>query len=258
VSLTGNQLEQVIYHVSLMMTDTFESAGHLHIDVRAPTAEHKLIGINHVAAVISITGKGNTSLNGLSASISSKSEKDTGVILSVIETLLQSAEGNIEFVRNNDGHPVYQISVPYGNISIEEDDMELPEELCAYMSRWTTLIAVQGAAGQALCDRLKEIGTTYEWVDNVISVLSRIETIGKLDAIVVARSLLGQEADGLLKAINKLFPATGIVVLTEDADKTGHGDSLPNVLYRNSKSSVDKICSSMIEAKSLSVRQPGK
>lgn len=254
ISLTGSQIEQVIYHIGLMMTDTFKDPGTVTIEVKRPS-ENVLLNVDpKFAVVILIIGKGSFTQSQLSE-YDQRSEQDAGVIISVIETLLSSVEGTIDFLRTPEGNPVYRINIPYGNITSNNQDVDLPEELRAYMARWKTLIAVKGSSGELLTRRLDEIGTKYEWVDNVISVLSKVENIEDLDSIVVEKNLLGAEADGLLKAINKLCPGTGIVVLTDNLSDEDT-EQIPSVLYRDSKSPIDKICSSMIEAKSLAIRNP--
>jgi DNA-binding NtrC family response regulator len=66
--------------------------------------------------------------------------------------------------------------------------------------------------------RLRSVGVRVDRVEDMVSALGRVEEKEAYDAMVLDRRLLGGEADALLRAIVKLKPETGLVVLTDESE----------------------------------------
>ena len=65
---------------------------------------------------------------------------------------------------------------------------------------------------------------------------------------------MGHEAKGLLKAILKLQPLAGIVVLCEDPTAELDG-LLPDVVFVQNHADPNKILTSLVEARNLAMRR---
>jgi hypothetical protein len=68
---------------------------------------------------------------------------------------------------------------------------------------------------------------------DMVSVLGHIETETQLDVLLIEQDLLGPQAEGLLRAIGKLCPRAGIVVLGDPPDHP-LTHPIPQLLYANS------------------------
>ena len=72
--------------------------------------------------------------------------------------------------------------------------------------------------------------------------------------MILDRSVLGDEAKALLRAILKLRPSAGIVVLAEDEDEQFQ-DIVADVVFLPTGTPADNIIQAMVEAKSLASRR---
>jgi hypothetical protein len=134
---------------------------------------------------------------------------------------------------------------------------ELPDELAAYMAQWRILVAMPPRRQAPLVNRLHTRGIRAEHVDDVMSALARVEGQEGLDAVVIDRPLLRQEAPALLKAVLRLRPSLGLVVLSEnpEADAKGLAD---DVVFLPADAEPDSILVSLIEARTLAMRRQSR
>ena len=65
---------------------------------------------------------------------------------------------------------------------------------------------------------LKELGMTVHAAEDIVAALQHVEAGRDMTGLVLERELLGNEADALVRAIIKLRPRAGIVVLTRASD----------------------------------------
>ena len=131
---------------------------------------------------------------------------------------------------------------------------DLAEELQAYISGWKVLLARATQGPDFVEEKLRQLGVVVEHVDNVISVLARVESGDMWQAIVVEKNLLGDEADGLLRAIVKLCPKTGIVVLCEDPEREP-SDLLGNISFVSRRVDPARVAKAMVDAKGLAAQR---
>ena len=87
------------------------------------------------------------------------------------------------------------------------------------LTSWKILLAIsQRESFKPIEEYLKEIGMAVTVAEDVVSALQHVEADGDLNAMVFDRRVLGEEADALLKAIIKLRPRGGLVVLCESPE----------------------------------------
>ena len=249
--LSGIQWEQAIYHLGFAIADVFSKPGQLTITVRRPEVTDPRFTLpDHIAVAAVISGNGDSESDELLIGAGD----EEGVIQSVVETVVSGVGGSLENISPAGDIPSYRIAIPHGSLLDIADSQSLPDELAAYMSNWQVAVATASFNHTELSQLLSKIGLRYEIIDSIIGALARIEADSPLDVIVVERDLLGDEADPLLKAILKLCPDTGIVVLVppgtpEDSYKFGN-----QMIYEASDASAEAICNAMIRAKTLTSR----
>lgn len=286
VALTGIQIEQVVLNMGLLAADAMSKAGVLKIIAAKPSENHlfnvgdKFAGVILIASTgleppllkLSATAVPGTekeaphvdttqapirSLPGTvtSENVVERTSRESGVIESVIRSILEEAGGKLDCLAGVDGSPLYRVILPHGDVITGEQDMgKLPDELSTYIAHWSVLLAMPRGEHDNLDKRLKELKVQVGRVDNVMSALARIEDGGDLDAMILEKYLLGQETKGLLKAILKLRPSAGLVVLCEDPESEPRELST-DIVFVQERSDPNNILISMIEAKSLAVRR---
>jgi hypothetical protein len=101
------------------------------------------------------------------------------------------------------------------------------------------------------------MGVRVEALQDIVSVLAHVETERALDAVLLDRELLGQQAEGLLRAVAKLRPDAGIVVLCEDPD--AEPEPRPrSVVFAAHMRDPARLIKSLLEAKALATSQRGR
>ena len=91
-------------------------------------------------------------------------------------------------------------------------------------------------------------------MDSAISALARIESGEALQAMVSEKYLLGSEAKGLLRAILKLRPTTGVVVLCDDPSHEPE-DLARDIVFLSKRTDPTEIIGRMVESRSLATRR---
>jgi nitrogen-specific signal transduction histidine kinase len=259
VSLSGLQIEQVVLNLVLAAADAMRGAGTIRITAGRPCQDH-LMNVGDQFAVVVIMSVIEASFGAVQEEASGAEMDEAaaleaaGVIHSVVRSLLEESGGALELFAGPDGAQIYRVIIPYGSLEVRDDSGdELPDELRSYVAGWKVLLARESHAHDYVEEQLSEIGVKVERVDNVMSALARIESSSDWNAIVVEKGLLGDEANGLLKAIVKLCPGTGIVVLCEDPGIESQLLS-KTVQFTSRRAAPVQIVKSMVEARGLAVR----
>lgn len=251
--LTGIQLEQVILNLGLIAADTAPSPGTLHIATGKP-GEREFFDVGkRFAAVVAIGTTGNgwpPDLAGLT-----RDRGEPGIIQSVIGTMLKEWGGELDCFRMPEGQMVFRVSLPpAAALGSERAAAALPMELESYLSGWTVLVAIPPRRQKVLRNRLQEIGVSVVTADTVAGALARVEDTAGLDAMILDRGLLRQEASGILRAIVKLRPETGVVVLAENPELDSAGMT-HDIVFVPVDSSPNDVLTAAIEAKGLATHR---
>jgi nitrogen-specific signal transduction histidine kinase len=256
VGLAGIQIEQVILNLGLLVSDALGHPGTVRIAVGKSDAGHlfnvpaKFAGSILINAVAS-----EDDHHAHQPAVVVDNSNETGVIQSVVRSMLQEAGGGLDSLTSGDGAPVYRVVLPHGAAGDRgEQPGEIPQELKAYVAHWSVLVAKGIRENRMLDKTLSELQVNVDKVDNVMSALAHMENTSDLDAMILDAYLLGHESEGLLKAILKLHPLSGIVVLCENPESEPAGLAA-HVVFESYKASPDRILMSMIEAKTLAIRR---
>ena len=260
VPLSGLQIEQVVLNLALGVADNSQQPGTIRIVAGRPSSDDHLMNVgNQFAAVILIS-----SMNPGSGDIGRKrAEEDriaddehSGVIQSVARSLVVEAGGSLDFFHESEGPDICRIILPYGVIETDLDSSkeELAMELRSYIAHWKVLLARPTRGHDYLDEALKESGVTVDRVDNVVAALAKVESDSGLHSIILDKDLLGNEASGLLRAVTKLRPTTGVVVLCDDPDQEGP-ELNKDIVFVRKRTEPGRIIVAMVEAKTLAAQR---
>ncbi len=247
-ALTGMQIEQLVLNLGQIIAAEAGDTGVISI-ILGPPGSHPLLQIDDqfsggIALTCSEAGSADVMTRRKSDS------DDAGIILSVIQSILDGAGGELDQLSGADRHPIFRLSLPVATAfdhSVEQ--AELPFDIDRYLANWNVLIAGRKQRHLSLLQRLEAMAEVT-LVDSITAILAATESNRKLDAVVIDWPLLGSEEEGTLKALAKLSPGSGIVVLRDTAARTS-GPPLPGVVYAPSHADVNSILMALVEARSL-------
>ena len=246
--LTITQLEHIVRSLGLLATEAYGKESLLSVKLSRPSET----GISHVtgdAAGVVIVAP--TDLDTIDhPALKTQSTDASGLLESVVASMLQQAGGKLDSLSTPGGIPVYRVSLPHASADdIDAQSDKLPLGLEAYVSGWHVLICQTPAASQQLQQYLENAAVTVDSTGSIVDALSRIERGTDLAAILINRKILGQESEGLLRAIVKLCPQAGLVV-QESQDKTEYVTT-SDFVSLPAKVSPAQVLRAMIEARSL-------
>ena len=250
-ALTGVQIEQVILNLAWLIADQSQGAKTMRLKLTAPGADHLSQTNDNFAAIILISAaplSDGSSADSLTAVNDEKA--DSGIIQSVIGTMLEQNGGRLDKFVTPDGSTIFRVSLPRASMKAETGDnnAELTAELTAYIESWKILVAHKKDKYAELDKRIAELKLETARTDSITSTLAAIEEDTALDAMIIDSNLLGPEPRGLLKAILKLKPSAGLVVLCEDPQSM-EGELSSDIVFVRSSAPPDRMLISIIDAR---------
>ncbi len=255
-SLTGMQIEQLVLNLGQIIAESSRKTDAISIVV-GPTGTHPLL---HVAdrfcggIILGRSGTGGTEVAGDPPA----SSEEAGLILSVIRSILDGAGGELHQLSGPDGHPIFRIALPVATaLDGAEEQVELPFDLNRYVAHWNVLVAGRKHRHLSLVQRLEKLAVAVSLVDTIADILDATAKDAHLDAVVIDWPLLGAHEEGTLKALTKLSPASGIVVLRHARPRIGSNE-LPGVVCVQEDANTDRILMAMVEARSLAAARRGQ
>jgi signal transduction histidine kinase len=256
VPLTGIQVEQTVQTLGLLAADALDKPGRITVAAARPSSAQMFSVESRFAVVIVISVIDPDATEEISdATVQESPSEEAGALESILQSMIGSANGSLERLTSPHGRPIYRVALPFamtGEASNVDD--ELPEALMSYMSSWTVLLARPTRDRTHLAKRLSEMNVEVEQADDIVSTLARVEEGENIDVMVVDSRLFGDQAAGLLRAIVKLCPSAGIVVLSADP-RPYDGSLATEVVTEAPNATVNRIFRSMIAAKSLGMRR---
>ncbi len=257
VPLSGLQIEQALSNLGILVSDAMATPGILKITASLPGPDPLIHVPNRFGIVILLCAlnRGATSPEGEAEETvphdNRTSTEDTGVLQSVVRTMVEEVGGAFRMLRFPDGSLCCRISLPAVSPAIVAAEAgEPPQELRAYLAGWTVLVARPPRRPLPLEQHLQAMGITVRVVEDVVTALSGLDPERAPDGMIWVKSILGAESDGLLRAILKLCPASGIVVLTDDP--AAETPSLAgSVVFVPTRATLARIAEALLEAKAL-------
>lgn len=257
VGLNGIVLEQIVTNLGLLAADARPEPGIVRITATS-TEETPLfnVGPDFAGAMVIETALTAACDDGRNSLVVSQNERETGVIESVIRSMLEETGGKLDCLKAPDGSPLYRVKLPRGETSParDADSDNLPFDLSAYVANWSVLVAAPEQLHQRIRDALGKTGVQADILAGITSALARIEEAGPTDAFLIHSQLLGSEARGILKALLRLCPSAGITVLSEDPESEPT-EMATDVVFISEQATAGSLVTAMIEARSLAMRR---
>ena len=257
VSLAGDQIEQIVLNAGLLAADELKNPGYLKIETANPEEGTFLLDVdsNFSTLIIVSASKNNKSIINIPSGDLKKSEQENGILHSFISSILEEADGFFDKFVSCDGTLIYRLALPATWISYEKkDDETVSDELRSYVSEWKMLLAHNDNEPEQASRVMTNSGADVKITKDIASALAYVESAEKLDVMIFDKYLLGQEARGLLKAIIKLRPSAGLVVLCDNPES--EPDELQaEIIFLTSNSSEGRILRAVMESKSLAAKR---
>jgi len=259
VPLTDVQVEQCVVNLGLLTADELSKPGFLHVRAREPGHEALLDVGDEYAAVILISAYGPEAETpgNLLHTEAQTTASEAGVIQSVVRSMVEEVGGRVDQLVAPSGRHSYRVCLPL--LATTESRMStlagLSEELRVELLRWQVLVASVSAENRAkMVAHLKELGMTVRAAEDVVSALQHVEADRDMTGMVLERELLGNEADALVRAIIKLRPRAGIVVLTRASDPIPQ-DVKGDVVFEPVSAAPDAVFQALLRAREVALNR---
>lgn len=255
VPLSIVQVEQIVLNLGLQAADAQAQPGTIMISLDIPGQQHLRDVGNQFAAVILVSVEGSGIPTGLPPADTLYKEVSlddvSGVISSVVGSLVAEAHGRLDYLTAPGGMCVYRVCLPHLALPYENQREGHPaQDLTAMVAHWSVLLAGADQKLDRLDQRLCQTGCVVARKDTVVALLSSVESLRNLDAVVLEKQLLGEEAESLLKAMVKICPRVGIVVLCPDPlQESAALSSL--IVFESAGATPEKIIRALITARTL-------
>jgi hypothetical protein len=257
VALTRSQLEQLVINLGLLAAEQAKNPGKLDIILSTPGRDHlSRVPANCAGALVVAAVDTLMTVEELESDGPEQAASATGVIQSVIRSMVEAPGGSLDCLHTPDGSLIYRVALPRGPVLAPQGEAVIvPEELRAYISQWNVLLAMPGRRLEDLEQELTECGVRVTTMSSIMKTLGHIDTECPLDAMILDERLLGDERKALLRAILKLRPRASIVVLSE-APEYCAPELQSEIVFLSDRSSPNQVIMGMIQARQLSVKRP--
>lgn len=255
VALSGIQVEQLTLNLGLLAADTIGAPGVLRITAERPGSDHlHNVGSNYAAVLLFSASLPQASPATASPADNTVSTDEEGIVQSVVQTMLEGTGGTLNVLKGSDGSRIYRALLPFGVAQSGDSTDLLPEDKRLLLTHWNILSAGSPRHHHEVDQPLLAMGAKVDAQHDIVSVLARVETQAHLDLILLEKNLLGSQAHGLLKAIRKLCPQTGLIVFCENPLELAP-DRPSDVVFAAKTDNVSHFLTALFEAKALANRQ---
>lgn len=251
LSLSGIQIEQIILNLGLMSADSLNRPGMIRITANKPGPDHLLNVDRSYAAVLLVSASTGGETKPLpEPETAPREEPESGIILSVVRTMVEECGGLLECFSRGPEQVLFRVLIPRAMLATETE----PEsELTAYLSGLHLLLAGRKEVTERLRAVIGQPGNSvvYETQD-AVELLVKAEMDSSLDVILLDQRLIGHEPDAFLRALLKLRPQAGIVILRDE--QSSETISARGVLTLAANASSTELAGAIIESKGLAHR----
>jgi signal transduction histidine kinase len=261
VSLSSLQMEQLILNIGLQIAEVSREPGTLRVFAAPPSSRVHLYDVEDLYAVVVLISR--TDLGQLiesNADFVIKPLGDAGVILSLIRTMVEEAGGALQYLLPPGIEPIYRILLPKGEVlpvSPLDTSRKGPlAELGALVAGWSILSGSGGSKYLSHEQKLESLGVRLHRADSVPAILREISDTTQFDAALLDKTLLTKEGQGVLRAIQRLAPTTGIVVLGEEAPASR--DPAAGVVFLQENPDLQSLLVALVEARSQAAKRRGQ
>jgi len=139
----------------------------------------------------------------------------TGVIPSVVRALIEDSGGQFDELYASKEKIIYRVYLPRASAINQSGITPLQSVINGRLrlKKWHILMALSDHRNEINAKKLEELGAAVEKKSSIETIIGAIESERKPDVIIVDKSFFGDHADSLLKAVRKISPVSGIVVM---------------------------------------------
>ena len=246
-ALTGRQIEHIIQGIGMLADDEHIQNRKLFIQLSPPSDAGIYHTTDNSSGIIIITP---SDLNITKQDTLKKCPTESsGTIQTVVDSILKQYNGQFECFRTTSGIPLYRICLPPAPPEKLLDIQErLPPGLEAYIAGWQVMVCRKNSKNKKqLLQYFDSCHVRTEATAGIVELLAHIENKPNLHAIIVNSAELGSDKDGLLRAIAKLCPNVGILVLDPNTNQDELNES--EIITVPESYPPAKIAQAMIEAR---------
>ena len=253
VPIDGNHVEQILLNLGLHAVEDVETPGTLRIELRPSEWQREGAREATIDIVANPPGAEGEGLDGAKE----VETEDAGVMESVIRSVVERAGGELDIFAYHDGHHAYRLRLP--GLMAARDRVtamtDVPEESGRRVQHWRVMLArPRDRERSDLEQRFKALGMQVEFVTDLVLVLGRMETEFPFEVVVIDRRLLGEAAEALLRAMLKLKPAVGLVVLCAAPDAEPE-ELKREVAFETLDASAVAVVEALVRARDLAQRR---
>lgn len=256
IGLTGLQFEQMVLNLGLLAADSAGVPGILRLLIGCPGSKPILNVGGNFGCVLLVAASTDEAPGIKSEAVVMDKTAETGVIQSVIRSMVDEAGGLFDSLADLNGAQIYRVALPIGHQPSPATPLPVGPALDAatlsQITRWTILFARPDREYEAIDRHLEKMGIHPVIVDNVMSALARVEGDRHIDAMILDKYILGQEAKGLIRAISKLQPRSGIVILCDDPETEALGMDA-SMSFVQTRADPERILFSLVQARQLAL-----
>lgn len=215
VALSRLQLEQVVFHLGLLVCDAAGAPCTVRIRAGRPHPDGPFDVSDKFAGVVLVeAGERQPSAPVAAAPAAAEPTDEGGLMLLVVRSIVEEAGGVIDCLGGSGTCAFYRVALPPEPAAAAraQDMGDLPPGLRAYIATWHALVIAPPRQLLGWSHALTQAEVQVERAENIVTALARIEQMPRLDALIVDLTLLGENAAALLKAFVKLRPTAAILV----------------------------------------------
>ncbi|MDD5484006.1 MAG: histidine kinase dimerization/phospho-acceptor domain-containing protein [Kiritimatiellae bacterium] len=216
VPLSPSQIVQIVLNLGLLAADALKKPGKITIELKPP--DDALRDARRFAAVITMVASANNQTS--THSLETGAIDTTGIIPSVVRALVEEAGGRLDELYAAEGKSVYKICLP--RASRTDNPALTPVKSIIKgsfrLKQWRILLVSAGERLAWLAKMLADLGAVVDRKTTVEAAFSFIDQAVKPDVIIADRSCFGEDAAGLLKAVRKICPVSGMIIVSPRAE----------------------------------------
>jgi hypothetical protein len=260
VSMSGLQLEQVILHIGLHAADGAAGASVMRVFSGPPSTRSFLFDVSdQYAGVVLISVADLASLLAQASALTVQPVVDSGVIVSVVRSMVEGAGGALQRLVARDRPAIYRIALPRGE-RIEGAEAsslgrspDMSQQLSSLVLGWSILLAQPPSRHANVESGLRRLGLALRRVESLSSLLSELGSGAPMHCVVIDHGLIEKESIGILKAVRRLAPQAGIVVVGVGAAQAG--DVGTDIVTTPVSPDLQTLLIAIIEARSQAAKR---
>lgn len=233
VPFSASQIVQIVLNLGLLAADSFKKPGGLMIRLQTPAAVYQAeknppaqdlaspgLDFSRYAAVIVISASAAEEDAGAAippAPLAAAGTVDTtGMIPSVVRTLIEEAGGRLDALSAGRAQVIYRVCLPYVSRASQPEfkpDQQILKSI-PDLGQMKILLACEEHKFKWLGKMLAGLGAAVEKKTDMGAVFLAIDSGSRPDVIIADKNLFGSEADSLLKAVRKICPLSGLIIIS--------------------------------------------